>query len=62
MKAKSTSQTRAPKKSQEPTIPIQLRVRREHVEAIDKIAAERGTIRAAQVQQAIAEYIERMSK
>jgi predicted transcriptional regulator len=38
---------------------ITVRVRKKHVRALDALAERRGTERSAQIQQAIADYVER---
>jgi predicted transcriptional regulator len=44
------------------TMPVTLRVRRDHLEELDKIAHSKGIIRSAAIQIAIAEFIERKGK
>jgi predicted transcriptional regulator len=44
------------------TASVTLRVRRDHLAQLDRIAAEKGTVRAAQIQTAISEFIQRNAK
>ena len=46
-------------KAADDTQHISLRIRADHVSSLDAIAARRGTNRSAQIQMAVAEYIEK---
>jgi predicted transcriptional regulator len=62
---KSTSKNAATKSPKAPTLismPVALRVKAAHIEALDKIASNMGIIRSAAIQIAIAEFIERRGK
>jgi hypothetical protein len=54
----SPNSKRASRTKASPTASVTLRVRRDHLAQLDKIAAAKGTVRAAQIQTAIAEFIE----
>jgi predicted transcriptional regulator len=62
MNATKKKSTAAPEISADGTSSVTLRVRREHLREMDKIAKRKGIVRSAAIQIAIAEFIERDGK
>lgn len=62
MKRPATPPAKAPTKPIEKSVPVQLRVRSDKLKNLDAIVDRKGTNRAALIQIAIAEYIERNQK
>jgi predicted transcriptional regulator len=59
MSTKAAQSEPKPKNTAEGSQSVSLRVRKEHVKALDKIADSKGIIRSAAIQIAIAEFIGR---